>query len=215
MIRVWSYSEAGGHPENEDAFAVQPHPSAPDCFLCAVADGQGGQAGGGPAARTACQAFLDAAARLPVEKLLQPRTWPTLLQSADRAVADDPESGFTTLAAFSLTPGQLCGASSGDSAVVARGSGDGIILTGRQYKNPPVGSGAAPFVPFTSRLVSPWSVLACTDGVWKYAGWEGLLQFPSEWNGEAIIDRLREGARLRSGGFPDDFTLIVLQDDPA
>ncbi|HVS40227.1 MAG TPA: hypothetical protein VMS17_32010, partial [Gemmataceae bacterium] len=48
MISVLSFSEVGGHRVNEDAFAVQQHPLDPGMWLCFVADGQGGQPGGGP-----------------------------------------------------------------------------------------------------------------------------------------------------------------------
>ena len=47
-------------------------------------------------------------------------------------------------------------------------------LTSSQRKNPPVGSGGAIFVPFACRLIRPWQVLAMSDGVWKYAGWEAI-----------------------------------------
>ena len=45
-------------------------------------------------------------------------------------------------------------------------------LTANQIKNPPVGSAAAVFTPFAGRLERPWTVLAMSDGVWKYVGWE-------------------------------------------
>jgi serine/threonine protein phosphatase PrpC len=46
MVSVITFSEAGGHPVNEDAFAVERHPADSECWLCFVADGQGGRAGG-------------------------------------------------------------------------------------------------------------------------------------------------------------------------
>ena len=42
-----SHSEPGGHATNEDAFEVMQHPADPSCWIGALADGQGGQAGGG------------------------------------------------------------------------------------------------------------------------------------------------------------------------
>jgi hypothetical protein len=64
MVRVHSFSEAGGHHLNEDAFRVQAHPLAADCWLCLVAGGQGGQAAGhsGGAARVSSRAGLPAGA---------------------------------------------------------------------------------------------------------------------------------------------------------
>jgi serine/threonine protein phosphatase PrpC len=63
MIVVTSFSGAGGHPNNEDAFVVLPHPSGPDRWLCFLADGQGGRASGAEAARLACGAAAEAAVR--------------------------------------------------------------------------------------------------------------------------------------------------------
>ena len=47
MVRpALSFSEAGGHCSNEDAFAIKQHPLDSHLWLCFVADGQGGRAGG-------------------------------------------------------------------------------------------------------------------------------------------------------------------------
>src|SRR5262249_2410116 len=109
----------------------------------------------------------------------------------------------------------LWGASSGDSAALVVNAGQpGNILTNRQKKNPPLGSGEAVFVNFGSRLARPWTVLAMTDGVWKYAGWEVILKMGAEKRREEVIPALRYRARLqRSGSFQDDFTLIVLHNE--
>jgi hypothetical protein len=208
-----SFSRAGGHADNEDAFAVLPHPGAPDLLLCAVADGQGGQPGGGPAARLACSATIEAASRARPADLLRPETWADLLGEADRAVARDDAAGYTTLVALCVQGDALCGASSGDSgaAVVSAGQA-GVILTARQVKNPPGGSGAALFVPFACRLLSPWTVLALTDGVWKYTGWEAVLSAAGLPSPAEVIDELLRRATLPgSGGLQDDFTLVVLR----
>jgi hypothetical protein len=132
----------------------------------------------------------------------------------DKEVANQPEAGFTTIVAFCLQGEYLCGASSGDSALVVTGTRErGTILTGRQHKNPPVGSGEAFFVGFAAKLEKPWAILAMTDGVWKYAGWEAILNIASDENGDDIISSLRNRSRLPySGRFQDDFTVVVLQE---
>jgi len=48
-------------------------------------------------------------------------------------------------------------------------------LTRQQAKNPPIGSGDALFTPFGALLADPWLVLAMSDGVWKYVGWDRLV----------------------------------------
>jgi hypothetical protein len=212
MVTVLHHTETGGHAHNEDAFAVGPHPNDPDCWLCALADSQGGQSGGGPAARLASRTVFESAAVWPPDQLLTADAWVSLCQVADEAVRRDPEAGLTTLVAFCVRNGVVCGASCGDSAAVAVGSGrPGVLLTEHQFKNPPVGSGGAPFVPFEAELVRPWEVLALSDGVWKYAGWEAVLaaaRLPPE---EALADLRGRVAFPGSGRVPDDFTLVVLR----
>ncbi len=45
-VRCLIHSEPGDGHINEDVVAVRPHPGNADVVLCALADGQGGQAGG-------------------------------------------------------------------------------------------------------------------------------------------------------------------------
>lgn len=182
-------------------------------FVCAVADGQGGQAGAALAAAIACQTCIEKASSFPLDQLLSPLTWTTILRQSDAAVTAAENAGYTTLIGFCLAENAICGGSSGDSAVLLRGAGQRPrILTEGQAKNPPVGSGGAVFVPFASPLVSPWTVLAMTDGVWKYAGWESVLAASAEGAAEAILHKLRANAALqRTGCLQDDFTLAIFQ----
>jgi serine/threonine protein phosphatase PrpC len=213
MIGVQSFSEVGGHRRNEDAFVVQAHPLASDCWLCLVADGQGGQPGGGPAAQLACQVGLDAARACRPEELLLAPIWSGILRRADAAVAADRDAGFTTLVGLCVYGDQVVGASSGDSAAFLVSGGEARELTAGQHKNPPVGSGAAAVVPFASRLTEPRRVLVMSDGVWKYVGWDRVAAIAREARGPEVIARLQERARLPgSGKFQDDFTVVVLED---
>lgn len=54
-MTVFSHSEPGGHLVNEDSFVVQQHQDDPSCWICTLADGQGGRAGGARASRLACE----------------------------------------------------------------------------------------------------------------------------------------------------------------
>lgn len=196
---------------NEDAFRVQAHPLASDCWLCLLADGMGGQAGGGPAAQLACRAALDAALACRPEQLLRPRTWSGLLQTADAAVAADPVAGFTTLVGLCVYRNQLVGASSGDSAALLVSGGKAVQLTAAQHKNPPLGCGGAVIVPFSAPVAEPWRALVMSDGVWKYVGWDRIVSMAQRWGGGALLAELQQSARLTSGAFPDDFTVVVLE----
>jgi PPM family protein phosphatase len=214
MLTVLSFSEAGGHAVNEDAFAVERHPDDADCWLCFLADGQGGQPGGARASQLACRTAVETSMRTPRWKLAAPSTWALLLRTADEAVCAEPDAGFTMLVGFSVTAGgTLAGASCGDSAVLVAVPGERPReVTAGQFKNPPVGSGAAQFVPFGAALASPWAVLALSDGVWKYAGWERIVEAVSAERGERLVESIQRFARLRgSGRFADDFTLVIFE----
>src|SRR5438128_2880573 len=142
MIEVYSYTEAGEHHENEDAFAVEPHPLDPDCLLGVVADGQGGQPGGGPASRLACRMWLDVAGVEKPQLLFHGGMIEHTVHLVDRELCDEPNTGLTTLVAWAVWKGHLIGVSSGDSALMLVQRGETRILTDHQFKNPPVGSGA-------------------------------------------------------------------------
>ncbi len=214
MVSVVSFSEAGGHPFNEDAFLVERHPDDSDCWLCCLADGQGGRAGGARAAQLACRVALDWALKEPTRRLATPSAWDTLLRRADAAVREDAEAGFTTLIGFCIARGYLIGASCGDSSLLVAIEGqEPREVTAGQCKNPPVGSGEAPFHPFATVLAAPWCVLAMSDGVWKYAGWSRIREAVLAVRGPQLIERLQELARLSgSGRFPDDFTVVAFED---
>jgi serine/threonine protein phosphatase PrpC len=212
MSAIFSFSEAGGHIDNEDAFVALPHPADPSCRLCVLADGMGGQYGGMEAAQVACRTALARAQTVPVSKLANPAAWTSLLRHADEAVRDHPQAGFTTLIGFAVTGATVAGASCGDSAVWLAQDGCVQDLTSHQLKNPPVGSGAAPFAPFAARLSPPWLLLAMSDGMWKYVSPARAQRLALTRRGQDLIDGLQALARQPgSGRFSDDFTLVVFQ----
>src|SRR5690606_18210527 len=128
----------------------------------------------------------------PAKALARPSSWSSFLRQSDRAVNEDSDAGFTTLLGFCIARGFLVGASCGDSLVLTlSGDEQARDVTKGQFKNPPVGSGAARFVTFSVPLVRPWSVLSMSDGVWKYVGWERLVQAASISRGEALVETLQ------------------------
>jgi hypothetical protein len=213
MISVLSFSEAGGHPTNEDAFAIECHPDDSDGRLCFLADGQGGRAGGARAARLACRTAIEVALGQPRGKLAAPSAWVALLRRADEAVCADREAGLTTLLGLGVAGDRLVGASCGDSSVLAMSAGATFReVTASQAKNPPVGSGMASFTSFALALATPWAVVAMSDGVWKYVGWERVVAATKAECGQALLNHLQGYARLRtSRQFPDDFTVILFE----
>lgn len=210
MIEVHQFSEAGGHLRNEDILQVQKLPGH-EGFLCALADGQGGQIGAARAAGVACHSVIEHALSLPVPKLLAPANWIQILESADQAVSNDRQAGLTTLVAFCLVPNLICGGSCGDSAAaLVLGNDERTILTERQRKNPPVGSGGASFTWFARKLGGTWTVLVMSDGVWKFASMQAVMNSAREKHGDEIIRDLLNKCRLPgSDALQDDFTLAI------
>lgn len=212
MVGVHSFSEMGGNRLNEDAFCVQSHPLAPDCWLCFLADGQGGRAGGGETARLACEVALASALAHQPPKLTDPQTWSGIMRQADKAVANHPVAGFTTLVCLCVYQGRVVGSSSGNSAALLVSPTQPNELTAGQKKNPPVGSCAAVAVPFGTSVEEPWRVLIMSDGVWKYVGWERVIEVAGRAPRSSVIPELQQLARLPgSGRFQDDFTVVMLE----
>jgi serine/threonine protein phosphatase PrpC len=214
MIRAYSFSAAGGHAVNEDAFVLQPFQSGA-AWLAALADGQGGRSGGRRAAQLACETAIREALELPTERRGDARSWAEVLGRADAAVAADRDAGFATLVGLYVEENRVVGASCGDSAALAVGPGGLMrVLTAHQFKNPPVGSGEADFAPFELELTPPWRVLLMSDGVWKYATWERVCDRAARLSGEELIAELQDAARLKvTGEFQDDFTVLLLESE--
>jgi serine/threonine protein phosphatase PrpC len=211
MIRTYSFSAAGGHPINEDAFVVRALWRDPDCWLACVADGQGGRSGGAAAAQLACRTVSEL-----VGSSAGP-SWDEIGRRADAAVEADPTAGFTTLVALTVDESGgrrvVSGVSCGDSAaVVVCDERVPRVLTAHQFKDPPVGAGDALFIPFERELTAPWRVLLMSDGVWKYASWDRVWDCAVRLSGEELIAELQAAARLTTTGtFPDDFTVVLLE----
>ena len=212
MPNVFSYTRAGHRGENQDAFKFRSHPRDPEVLLCALADGQGGHRGAAEAAKRACNVCIDAAACHSIHELLSRDTWTDILKRADHAVARDPVAGFTTLVAFCIMAGRVVGGSCGDSAAILIGSrSEGTILTARQPKNPPIGSGGARFGCLKGAFSRPWVLLAVSDGVWKYTGWEPLLEITHEQSGEQTVTALLRRGQMTTHCPPqDDFTILMV-----
>ena len=51
-----------------------------------------------------------------------------------------------------------------------------------------------------------------SDGVWKYIGWDRLIEASRRDSGQPLINNLQAMARLPgSGQFQDDFTIVLLE----
>jgi serine/threonine protein phosphatase PrpC len=210
-MMIYTFTEAGDGHVNEDAIAHRPHTATDNFALCALADGQGGRPGGGIAAQAAVLLALDAACAEKPETLLSPMRWLDVCNVADRGVAAEPDAGYCTLVALVAAGEWVVGASSGDSAAALILEHSAVILTDRQHKNPPVGSGAARFEAFSARPGMRWRVLVISDGVWKYVGWEKMIAVGRSSQGNQVAEALRREVLQSRGLLPDDFSVILIE----
>jgi hypothetical protein len=66
-------------------------------------------------------------------------------------------------------------------------------------------------IAFSAETVSNWKVLVMSDGVWKFVGWERILEQATRCGGNLLIEKLRADAAGNSGSLPDDFTLVLIE----
>lgn len=211
-MKVYRHSEPGGHETNEDAIGVTRYADDTLTLVCALSDGQGGQPGGALAARVAVDSCLNNARACTLGKLLNPFTWKAVGEAVDRHVAQESDAGYATFIGLAVSPAFVAGASCGDSAAALLLGDEFFRLTERQHKNPPIGSSAARLTPFSARLDGSWKVVMMSDGVWKYAGWEAVIERCRAENGQALISSLREFAGSKTGGgLPDDFSIVLVE----
>jgi serine/threonine protein phosphatase PrpC len=211
-MRHWIHSEAGHNHINEDAVAIESHPQDPSLWICVLADGQGGQAGGGAASRLAVTKAIDLAAAIAPGQLRNEKTWLDIVAAVDDAVRDDNSAGFTTLIVAAVDNRNVCGAACGDSLGLLVDSQNFLSLTQRQRKNPPVGTGAAFPVAFSPARPEASKVLLTSDGVWRFIGSEAIAAIARENSGTRIIEMLRRQQLQSHGGrLGDDFSLIIIE----
>ena len=216
MVQAFVYSEAGGKLKNEDAVSVQQYPADGRVWICALADGQGGQFGGERAAQLAVEVSLKTATTSQLKQLSESQFWEHVAETTDKSVSDNEDAGYTTLVICCINIDSVLGVSSGDSAAIILNKDGAIALTENQIKNPPVGSGAARFVSFHAKLKTDWKLLVVSDGVWKYIGWELLTKVASENQGDELISSLRELAAKSNGGrLADDFSIALFESNDA
>lgn len=177
-----------------------------------VADGVGGQADGGPAAEYAVQRVKDA---VPTLDITSPRAWYDLVKALDKELLESSETGQTTLAVVAVTPKKLIGVSVGDSESWLIQSAGRYNLTGGQNRKPYLGSGADP-VPFSLPRPRNGTILLATDGLFKYAPEDPIMDTALMLNMEEAASRLADLARLPSGKLPDDIAILLcrLPDEP-
>lgn len=197
---------AGSKQENEDRVGVcETH----DALVLIVADGVGGRPGGGAASKRAIEIVRKAVTgERPNDEA---QIWAERVAGIDRLLSRDKEAGETTLVIAAVTtgrPAHIVGASAGDSGawlVTANGLED---LTRRQAPKPYLGSSAALPVPFDV-VWNEGTLLLATDGLFKYADRDRVLETARVPDLEEAAQNLVEMVRLSDGTFRDDVGILL------
>jgi PPM family protein phosphatase len=201
--------QASYRAESEDrALVLQVTPQA---LVLALADGVGGQPGGGEAAQLAIETVeLEGAALIRREA----RYWRGLVQALDDALAAHPDAGQTTLIALCLTAQKILGASVGDSEAWWITAAGHFALTEAQKRKPTLGTGAAEPVAFTLPLTEPGTLLLASDGLFKYADPLALTEaVRTAATVEDAATALVALASAPAGRFYDDLALVLVRVD--
>lgn len=207
MIQFCKHSEKGGdHKENEDFVSYRKHPSFSNRYIAVIADGQGGRVDGDLASKHCCESTIEFLAATSWEKLAsEEEVWDQLIKATDQTVRQNCE-GFTTMIAFAICPDFLAGSSVGDSKLYFNTNSVTTELTSKQRKNPAIGAGCNSGTLF--QIPEPkGKLIAATDGVWKYCGYDKIEQALFE-PIENTVDIIRPHCQLKSGKLPDDFSFI-------
>lgn len=206
-MQLFQITEAGHNHRNEDRLLAQRHPRDSGLWICVLADGQGGQAGGEQAAQSAANSCLKLASEMEPRLLCKEKSWLEILATTDEIV--NQNFGFTTLVALCADENQICGASVGDSMALWIGPNQERELSQKQRKNPPIGSGAAIPIEFSQRWQSGENLVLMSDGVWRYIGANAIAQIGREAPVESLAAVLRQRQIENNGGvLADDFSLI-------
>ena len=197
MIRASHWSGPGGHADNQDAFVVAACRAEPEWWVTPWP-----MVGGQPAAEAAqlaCRTFLKQVAGRQAKQLSSPANWMTWLRSVDEPMRWIPwrDCAFVALAVSEVAvirrKRRLCRA--------------GVLLWRRASgadwpaaEKPARRLGLGLFHALCRGPGIARALLLCSDGVWKYAGWDTLLCLDSRQAGEALIATLRQKAMLPHAG---------------
>jgi hypothetical protein len=177
-----------------------------EAAVLVVADGAGNSRRGAEAAAAVVRAVQAAVAEL--SDLMRPEAWSDILERCDHLLASTGHGGETTAVAACVTGDRIIGASVGDSELWLIQGDSHTVLTQHQRRKPLLGSGEATPIFFDV----PWNggtLLAGSDGLFKYAEAGRIRAVASEPDLSAAAHKLATLPRLASGGLPDDVGLVL------
>ena len=202
MNGITSTYAAAANIELQDRVEILPFAHQ---VVLVIADGAGGIPGGAKAAESFISGVRDAAT-----SLATPADCLKVLIKADILLGRSAEGGETTGLLVVCRSNHVFGASAGDSMAWIFSSSYFVELTQGQRRKPLLGSGYAAPSSF-SHPFDRGTIIAGTDGLWKYAGLESIGRCILGSDPISLATHLANLARLRSGAFPDDIAIATMQ----
>jgi PPM family protein phosphatase len=175
-----------------------------DVFV--VADGAGGTSGGAIAAEKVCEAIVATAG---TGKNV---SWAYMLSVSDRLISFSTEAGLAAVAVMEVwKDGRVTGASVGDCEIwIFDRDYQPKCLTANQVRKPLLGDGTAVPVGFAADAPrSTRTIVAATDGLWKYANLRRIEKIVTEEPLKTVVNMLVDAARLPNGRLQDDIAVTV------
>lgn len=179
-----------------------------DALVIVVADGSGGQSGGGEAA----QLVIDTVqSKLTDDFIVADKgAWCALLVDLDTTLEDNPIAGETTAIVMAISRRFIAGASVGDSRALHFTRTNVRDLTERQNRRPLLGSGGAIPVPFAGPS-HIGSVLVGTDGLFGYTNYKTLKKLALAKSPTSLrSENLLKAVQLPSGKYCDDVSFCLI-----
>lgn len=195
------YMEGVNQP-NQD-FAA--HFSKDGVDFLILADGVGGQGGGGVAA----QYLVDFVSQnVSKNNLHQPFFLQNLLGAADHMINNHAKAGKTTAIVIAVEDNEVYGSSAGDSEAYILENNCLTSLTDGQDLNGFIGSGHAAPISF-KKIFTDGVLILASDGLWKYAQPQNIIKELSSSRQKASSARLADLARMQSGHLNDDISILL------
>ena len=137
--------------------------------------------------------------------------WAEWLAHVDREISRSRSCGLAAAVIVEVRiDGTITGASVGDCEAWLFVNGTmPKSLTAEQIRKPLLGEGAATPVGFEAR-VAGGTLIAATDGLWKYLNRTRIAEAASIRPLETAAEALVNGVRLRSGALQDDVAVAIV-----
>lgn len=202
MSLTHSIATAASRVTSEDRVVVLERGSS---LVVLVADGAGGRPGGA-AASASIESAVQSAAGAGIDAF-DVRAWSALLRQIDAELATTM-AGESTAVVLAVEGDAIAGVSAGDSEAWLVGGPEIERVTAKQGRAR-IGSGRAQPVPFFARMRDR-VLLVASDGLFGQVSRNVIADTVVTGAVALMAERLLESARLSTGGFADDISVVVI-----